>query len=175
VVTVHQQARHRTHSAIALLGFGGQGLPEHLTDDERAVAGDPDAIRSRLADLVKARFGEPMPMPKRGSSNLLVRSAMPAEVHAALVSARTNMLALVGLSSMLPGSMLPGITEIDVPVFIGVGGRDITGAPGGIPASFPGSDDVTLFVLGDSGHNHNVDPDRERLWDRLARWASDIR
>jgi pimeloyl-ACP methyl ester carboxylesterase len=172
VVTVHQQARHGTHAALAVLGFGGRGLPEHLTEAETAVAGDPVAIRAQLPALVAARFGDPLPMPKRGSSTMLVGSSLPREVHAGLVAARTNMLALVGLSSMLPGSMAPGIGEIDIPVFVGVGSRDITGPPHEIPAAFTSSRDVTLFVLDGAGHNHNVHPHRELLWDRLARWAT---
>jgi hypothetical protein len=61
-----------------------------------------------------------------------------------------------------------------VPVFLGVGTGDITGDPFAIPASFPGSRDVTLFVLDGSGHNHNAAPTRERLWDRLASWARTV-
>lgn len=48
---------------------------------------------------------------------------------------------------------------------------DITGDPRMIPAELPGSDDITLFVLGGSGHNHNVDANRTRLWDRIAGWV----
>jgi hypothetical protein len=31
-----------------------------------------------------------------------------------------------------------------------------------------------LFVLAGTGHNHNVAPDREVLWDRLASWARTV-
>jgi hypothetical protein len=29
---------------------------------------------------------------------------------------------------------------------------------------------VTLYVLPESGHNHNVAPTRQLLWDRVASW-----
>ena len=31
-----------------------------------------------------------------------------------------------------------------------------------------------LFVLPGTGHNHNVAPTREQLWDRLGRWAHGV-
>jgi alpha-beta hydrolase superfamily lysophospholipase len=173
-ITVHQQARHRTHAALALLGYHGRGLPSHLNDDERSYAGDPDGVRRDLALLVRARFGDPLPMMARGSSRLLVAAPMPEPVHSALVAARTNLLALAGLSSMIPGSATPELGAVDVPVFLGLGSLDLTDDIHGVPAQFPASSDVSLFVLEGSGHNHNVAANREQLWDRLARWARSI-
>jgi hypothetical protein len=170
-LTVHQQARHRSHVALVLLGFGGAGLRDRLTPEELAVADDPEAIDSRLAELTRDRFGEPLPMPRRGSSNFLVGAPMPPPVHEGLVAARSNMLAMVGLSSMIPGSIRPAAEAVDVPVFVGVGDRDIAGSPHAIPALFPSSRDVSLFVLDDAGHNHNVAPRRITLWDRVAEWT----
>ena len=33
---------------------------------------------------------------------------------------------------------------------------------------------MTLFVVPECGHNHNVAPTRERLWERLAAWARTV-
>jgi alpha-beta hydrolase superfamily lysophospholipase len=173
-ITVHQQARHRTHGAVALLGYHGKGLPSHLNDDERSYAGDPDGVRREIARLVRARFGDPLPMMARGSSRLLVAAPMSEPVHAALVAARTNLLALAGLSSMIPGSAGPELGAVEVPVFLGLGSLDLTDDAHGVPAQFPASKDVSLFVLEGSGHNHNVAANREQLWDRLAQWARSI-
>jgi pimeloyl-ACP methyl ester carboxylesterase len=170
IVTVHLQARHRPYDGLMLLGFGGKGWREQLTEAELAVADDPGAIRAGIVELARQRFGEPLPMPMRGSSDLLVASPMEPAAHAALVDARTNMLAVLGLSSMIPGSLRPDIDAIDVPVFVGVGERDIAGPPRQIPAAFTACDDITLFVLAGAGHNHNVHRDREVLWDRALAW-----
>jgi hypothetical protein len=35
--------------------------------------------------------------------------------------------------------------------------------------------DITLFVLADAGHAHNVAPTRAVLWDRIASWIDAIR
>jgi alpha-beta hydrolase superfamily lysophospholipase len=173
-LTVHQQARRRSHVALALLGYHGRGLPTHLTEGELRLAGDAEGILREIGGLVRARFGDPLPMMARGSSQLLVAAPMTDSVHDALVAARTNLLGLVGLSSMIPGSYGPQLAAIDVPVFLGLGSLDLTDATHEVPAQFPASRDVTLFVLPGSGHNHNVAPNRAQLWDRLARWARSV-
>ena len=171
LLTVHQQARHRTHHALVLLGFNGDGLPSHLTDEERRYAGDPAALRVALAQLTAARFGDPLPSGGTATSPFLVRGEPPPEALDAIGAASSAMLALVGLTSMIPGSSRDELAAVDVPVFIGVGELDITGAAHRIPAHLPSSRDVTLFVLEAAGHNHNVAGNREVLWDRIGRWA----
>jgi pimeloyl-ACP methyl ester carboxylesterase len=173
-ITAYQQARHRTHRAIALLGYGGAGLATHLNDREKEFAERPDAVIDEIASLVRERFGEPLPMQRRGSSEFLVGAPMPEPVRAALVACRSPLLALVGLSSMIPGATAPVLAQVDVPVFVAHGSRDIAGSLYAVPALFPASNDITVFALDDAGHNHNVAPTREQLWDRLGRWAHGV-
>ena len=173
-ITAYQQARHRTHRAIALLGYGGAGLATHLNDREKEFAQRPEAVVGEIASLVRERFGEPLPMQRRGSSEFLVGAPMPEPVRAALVACRSPLLALVGLSSMIPGATAPVLAQVDVPVFVAHGSRDIAGSLHVVPALFPASNDVTLFALDDAGHNHNVAPTRVQLWDRLGRWAHGV-
>jgi alpha-beta hydrolase superfamily lysophospholipase len=173
-LTAYQQARHRTHRAIALLGYGGAGLASHLDEREKALAHDPDAVRRHIAELVEARFGDPLPMQRRGSSEFLVGAPMPEAVRGALVACRTPLLALVGLTSMIPGAAVPVLAQIDVPVFVAHGSRDIAGSLHAVAALFRSSGDVTLYGLDDAGHNHNVAPTRAQLWDRLASWVTSL-
>ena len=174
LLTVHQQARHPSHSGLALLGFSGGGLRSQLNDAELAVADNPAAARAALVELTRARWGEPLPRGSTATSPMLVRGDPPAAALEAIGASSTSLLALCGLTSMLPGASRAELDAIDVPVFLGVGELDITGPPHAIPAHFPASRDVTLFVLPDSGHNHNVDAGRVALWDRVARWARDV-
>jgi ketosteroid isomerase-like protein len=81
------------------------------------------------------------------------------------------MLSTCGLTSMMTGSMRAEFEAIDVPVFLGVGELDIAGPSHGIPADFPNSKDVSLFVLPGAGHNTNVSSNRSELWDRLLGWV----
>jgi pimeloyl-ACP methyl ester carboxylesterase len=171
LLTVYQQAASRCHDAIALLGFAGCGLPAALTEPERRYAGDPAATHRDLAALARARFREPLPGGGTAASEYLIAVPVPDAARHAIAEASSRMLSLVGQLSLIPGASRPQLEAIDVPVFLGVGERDILEAPHAIPAEFPHSGDVTLYVVRGSGHNHNVAPTRARLWDRLAAWA----
>jgi len=79
------------------------------------------------------------------------------------------------LFSMLPGCAAPWAAEVRVPVFLGIGDRDITGPPHEIPASFPQSRDVTLYVLPGTGHSHFAHPTCVGLFERVGRWLEALR
>jgi alpha-beta hydrolase superfamily lysophospholipase len=168
---IHQQAAWPQFDGVAVLGWCGRGLPEYLDAHERALASLPGPLAPALIEGAKRRHAEPLAELPRGTSRMLVAGTMPAGVHQALVAARAPLLAVVGYASMVPGSAGHAAARIDVPVFIGVGERDIAAGHHAIPAEFPASGDVTLFVLAGAGHNHNVEPGRERLWARIISWA----
>jgi pimeloyl-ACP methyl ester carboxylesterase len=75
---------------------------------------------------------------------------------------------------MIPGSARRAAAAIEVPVFIGVGEHDIATHHRLIPNEFLASADITLFILGGAGHNHNVEPGREELWERVTIWAAQL-
>ena len=174
-VVIHQQAARSQFDGIAVLGWCGRGLPEYLDADERTLASRPGLLTSALIQGAKRRHAEPLAVLPRGTSRLLIAATMAAEVHQALLAARAPLLAVLGYASMVPGSAGHAAARIDVPVFIGVGERDIAVGHHAIPAEFPASSDVTLFVLANAGHNHNVEPGRERLWSRIIGWAGILR
>ena len=171
MVTVHLQARHGTHGALCLLGYSAHGLVSALSDEAKAYVGDTEGLRAALPGLVRNQWKTALWEMPRGGSTLLVAGEMADPVRAAIVACRTPLLALVGLSSMVPGSSADRLAAVDVPVFVGVGSLDIAGAAHTIPAAFEASHDVTLYVLEGSGHNHNVDPGRRLLWDRVVAWV----
>jgi len=174
LLTVYEQARHRPFDALALLGFAGHGLVEHLTDAERACADDPRATRAALPRLVHDRFGTAAPEPPLRSTSIFSGGPEPEAVKEAMRAARGPLLALLGLSAMIPGASAPELAAIDVPVFLGVGDRDITGDPHAIPGQLPHAPAVRLVVLPEAGHAHNVAPTRTRLWDALADWVTTL-
>jgi pimeloyl-ACP methyl ester carboxylesterase len=174
LLTVYAQAASRCFDAVALLGFAGGGLPSVLTDDERALAGDAQRAHREVVGLAQARFGRPLPVGTTGASEFLLGVPVSDAARAGLAASGGALLAVVGLTSMLPGASAPELAAIDVPVFLGVGEFDITGPPRAIPAQFPRGTDITLYVLASSGHNHNVAPSRRELWDRLWYWAASV-
>jgi alpha-beta hydrolase superfamily lysophospholipase len=189
-LVVIQQARHGSFDAVALLGVGARGinipveqpapgwLPAErsgvLSEEELTYVFDPVRLRRDTAALVRKRYGDdPLPAGTTATSALLL-AGMPVADHVreAIDRSATSLLALCGLTAMIPGSTGPEMAAVAVPVFVGVGARDITGPPHDIPAAFTGSGDVTLFVLAGAGHNHNVAPNRHQLWNRLAAWMA---
>ncbi len=175
VSSIVQFARHPVHVALALLGFGGAGFPSELNADELAIAGDAAAIRANVVRLSKARYPQ--------AYWRLVGNSRTREVYgsggdkgamAALRAAGTELLATAGLFSMIPGSIRAECESIDVPVFLGIGDRDICGPPHAVPACFPKSADVTLVVMPATGHTHFVFPSTPALFTRIATWVDTV-
>lgn len=175
-LTCVQQAAHRSYDALCLLGFGAAGLPQALSPDELQFANDPDGFSREIVRLARARWNDdPLPPGTTATSPMLLAGMpVPDPVLAAAAATSSSLLALVGLSSMVPGSIDRELATLDVPVFVGVGQHDIGGPPHQIPAVFTGSTDVTLYVLADAGHNHNVAPNRHALWDRVIAWMQQL-
>jgi pimeloyl-ACP methyl ester carboxylesterase len=88
--------------------------------------------------------------------------------------AGTQLLALVGLMAIIPGSMKPELDEIDVPVLAAVGEYDIAGDVGVLAGQLPQCHDLALVTLPGVGHNHNLSTSRLILWDRMIRWLASV-
>ncbi len=58
---------------------------------------------------------------------------------------------------------------------LALGDRDMAGPPHEVPASYPGSSDITLLVLPATGHAHFLFDSRHHLFDRAATWCEAIR
>jgi len=176
MLTTMQQARDHQHVALMLFGFGTQGLPGELSAEGAAFAGDPAGARENVVRLARARWDDPYPQipPSRQSRAIFAGENAERRGVDALQSARAPLLVTAGLFSMIPGSSAAECAQIDVPVFLAVGDRDMTGPPHQIPASFPASPDVTLLVLPATGHCHILFPSRRRLFQRAADWVHSV-
>jgi pimeloyl-ACP methyl ester carboxylesterase len=177
MLTATLQARHRPFAAVGLLGFaqissyGETELAGQLTGAERAVLGDVQATAEQLVALAQERFGRPLPRGTTARSPFLLGGMpVPEEGLAAIDRSSSALLAVCGLGSMLKCSA-PEMAELEVPVFLGFGERDITGPARDTANALVSCRDITLYELPAAGHNHNVAPNRVDLWDRFARWA----
>ncbi len=168
---VIQQARHRGCDALALLGYGGRGMPEQLDAALARYADDPDGLRGALPDLVRDRFGTPLPdLDRRHGRD----SSTDDGVKGALARASAPLLALVGLASMVPGNAREEIAALDVPVFLAHGDRDIGAPLEAVAPEFVGTGDLTLYRVPDSGHHSVASPNHGRLFERLHAWAAAV-
>jgi pimeloyl-ACP methyl ester carboxylesterase len=64
--------------------------------------------------------------------------------------------------------------QIDVPVLIAVGERDVCPDPWAEPGAYRRSADVTMRIVPAMGHAHNFAGTRKLLWDRIIAWAETV-
>ncbi len=174
MLTVLQQFYAPMHKGLVLLGFGTRGLPQFLPAEARGL--DAEALREALPELARKSFGQAYPvMPSNGGEAGLFGSthAEPEAVQALKV-ANDVLLPVPATMSMFPGNIAPECAAIKVPVYLGIGERDMVGAPDKVPASFTSSSDVRLQVLPQTGHSHFLFAARDQLFDGLAEWMNDI-
>lgn len=169
-----QQALHRSFDLLALLGYSDTGLVEVLTDEERSFIGRPEDLLVALPDLVKARFGGPLPRRPYADLDNPLSAGAQGPVQEAESRAAADLLALVGLMAIIPESMKPEMDRIEVPTFAAMGERDIAGDIGSLVAQLPHCHDLTLITLPGVGHNHNLSSSRLTLWSRLMSWAESV-
>jgi pimeloyl-ACP methyl ester carboxylesterase len=109
-----------------------------------------------------------------GDESIFYAEAVPRPVAAAFNAIRTATPPIPALTSMVPGSLALELATIDVPVFLGIGDKDMCGPPHESPGYFPASPDITLVVLPDTGHGHHLFPSRHLLWNRLETWIATV-
>jgi pimeloyl-ACP methyl ester carboxylesterase len=173
LLVAFQQVLHQSYDAVALLGFSASGLPDVLNEDELRYAGHPERLSEDVENLTRARFGEPLPE-WSSSTGEFGPHAVAAQVDMALAAASSRLLALVGMTAIVPGSVQPELDELRLPIFAALGEHDLGGTLAVLPGQLPACGDLTLFLLEGAGHIHNVAVNRRLLWDRVARWATSV-
>ena len=169
-----QQARHRSYDALALLGFSAAGLPEVLSEEELRFVNRPEELAGVIVDLSRERFGDPLPQWSTRRTGEVEPSSAAPEVDEALAAASSRLLALVGMTAIVPGSVQPELDELRLPILVALGEHDLAGRLDVLPGQLPACPDLTLFLLEEAGHNHNVAPNRQILWKRVMRWANSV-
>jgi hypothetical protein len=73
-----------------------------------------------------------------------------------------------------PGNVTTEVAAITVPVFVGVGERDVVPNPWLEPFAYRSATDITVFVCPRMAHMHNFASTRELLWQRVHHWADGV-
>ncbi len=173
MLTALQQAARPSHAALALFGFSNAGLVAALGPEEKRYIEDPVGLRENLVRLARLRDPNPYPQVRRSAQGTELFAGATADPRGveALKRARSSLLLTAGVFSMVPGSCNAECARITVPVFLGLGDRDMAGPPHLIPANYPGSPDVTLQVVPSTGHAHFIFPGRRPLFERVTGWC----
>jgi len=172
LLAVVQQAEHESFDALVLLGVSTRGLRVVLSDEELAYADRPEALLPELVRLARQRSGEAwFELPPAARAGAIFGGGADPAALAAMRRVACDVVSVPALFSMIPGSSALYTARVRVPVFLGIGERDITGPPHEVVASFPTSRDVTLHVLPATGHSHFAFATCEALFERVARWS----
>lgn len=177
LLTILSQAQRARHAALVVLGFATAGLPQFMTSSAKALIGDRAAIDAQLEALSRKMFGNvqyPRPMKAANGAELYGSSTAEPDVVAALKPCVEGILPQPAQLALFPGNVAAEAAAVDVPVYIGVGDRDMTGKAEDIPAAFTASPAVHLQVLPQTGHSHFLFPSRSVLFDDIAHWLGTV-
>jgi pimeloyl-ACP methyl ester carboxylesterase len=173
LLAIVQQAEQESFDALVLLGVSTRGLRQLLSDEELGYADRPEALRAELMRLARKRSGEAwFELPPAARAGAIFGGGADPAALAAMRAVGCEVVSVPALFSMIPGSSAPWAARVRVPVFLGIGERDITGPPHEVAASFPASHDVVLHVLPGTGHSHFAFATCERLFERVAAFAT---
>jgi hypothetical protein len=184
-VTMLAQGRRGTFDAIGVLGASAihTKLPQrdaaaryaavrgHMRARGSAVDSESVARSSRsIADFVYPFHWEDVPpdilRADIGGGYPLRRAPVPPFGSATIPPCAVTM--------MSPGAVAAEAAAVRVPVFVGVGERDVCPDPRAEPRAYANSTDVTVYVVPRMAHMHNFAGTRELLWARLEHWARGI-
>jgi len=184
-VTVLAQGRRGTFDAIGVLGASAihTKLPQrdaaacdasvqgHMQVRGSAVDSESVARSSRsIADFIYPFHWEDVPpdilQADIGGGYPLRRAPVPPFGSATIPPCAVTM--------MSPGAIAAEAAAVSVPVFVGVGERDVCPDARSEPGAYANSSDITVHVVPRMAHMHNFAGTRELLWARLEQWTRGI-
>jgi pimeloyl-ACP methyl ester carboxylesterase len=181
-VLVAQQANHASFDAIAALGFTTQKLAGIYEDhpDEDSLGPEERGLWAR-EHIPPKLWGAPwealdpfFALDRAGFRDLFYAADVPADVIAADTLAATVAPRQAALDIITPNVGARFAAGVHGPVLLAYGDADLSPDPGGEAEAYTNADDVTLIVLDDSAHCHNLASTREVLWHGIAMWLGEL-
>lgn len=176
-VSIITQGRHSTFDALAVLGYSAI----------HAVIPSPTGpIETRVIERGRTDVGvSEYAMAEVGSEAIIgmfhwedVDPALRAADVGSGYPLRTKMppwgsasAPAAFVAAIAPGVVTAEAAAIEVPVFIGVGDRDVCPDPRTESAAYRSVRDFTLAVVPRMAHMHNFASTRHQLWARLHAWG----
>ena len=181
-VTVVMQGRHRTFDAVGILGVSAihTQLPQATLEAARrsrvnfmftrATPNNRLSIAGTAANIADFKYPFHWEDVPRDVLDADISGGYPIRKTAPYFGSATIPVCAVAMNS--PGYFTPEASMIEVPVFIGVGERDVCPNPWAEPSAYWNSKDVSLYVVPRMAHMHNFASTRELLWRRLGHWSA---
>jgi pimeloyl-ACP methyl ester carboxylesterase len=176
MITLLQQATYAQHTAILLLGFGFDGLPQYLSKKAQALLADPEALQAAIPDLARRMFRVDYPVIRSGGNGGGIYSGANAERASieGIKAVSTHLLPVPAFTSMLPNYWNAEAAHIDVPVLVALGDKDLVKAPDNAAGTFAASPAVEVMVLPQTGHSQFLFPSRTDLFAKIGQWAGQL-
>lgn len=175
LLVLFQQDATASFEALALLGFGTQGLPAALDGELASFAGDPAGACANVIRLARERYAEPYPaLAVDGRGREIYGGRADSQALMALRACRAPLLATVATFVIIPGSSLPQAARVDVPLLLVTGDADLCAPARELAASFPRSPAASTLELAATGHSHFAFPSVDELFPRIATWSASL-
>lgn len=160
--TIIQQAAHRTYDGVMIMGYTAEGVHFTMNGQKQRAADSlppdcdaPDYSRNDRAALHEGFHWEDV----------------PAEVIAADDAIAVETPTSIGFDSIRTHIVRDEAGQIDVPVYICLGERDVSPDPHAEPGYYRASSDVTLHILPRSAHCQTFASTRRQMWDGMHHWS----
>ncbi|MGO8858238.1 MAG: alpha/beta hydrolase [Steroidobacteraceae bacterium] len=180
-VTIVMQGRRHTFDAVGILGVSAINtqLPQPTQEAARrsratfmftrATPCEELSVPVSAANIMDFRYPFHWEDVPKEILDADMKGGYPVRKSVPPFGSATIPACAVAMNS--PGYFTPEAANIDVPVFIGVGERDVCPDPWAEPSAYWNSRDVSLFVVPRMAHMHNFAGTREALWRRLGDWT----
>jgi pimeloyl-ACP methyl ester carboxylesterase len=176
-VSIITQGRHRTFDALAVLGYSAV---RSVISTSAGPIDAPVIERGRtdvtVSDYAVAEVGaeaiirmfhwedvDPTLWAADVGSGYPIRTDMPPWGSASAPPAF--------VAAIAPGVVATEAASIEVPVFIGLGDRDVCPDPRAESAAYRSIRDFTLAIVPRMAHMHNFASTRHQLWARIHGWG----
>ena len=164
MMTVTQQAAHRTYDAILFMGYTAQSV-HFYHGTTRVRAGDylpPEPyVDYSTNDRASQRYN-------------FYWDDVPQDIIAFDDTLAVATPTAIGLDSIRVGIIESDAARIDVPVFFGNGERDVAPDPHAEAGFFPLCTDFTMFLLPRSAHCQTFAGTRRQFWNRMHDWSRSV-
>lgn len=164
MMTIIQQANHRTYEAAMILGYTADGV--HMTSNGTTF---------RAADMLPPGgleiAGDYTSGPREGMHESIHWEDVPSEVIAADDANAVETPSQIGFVSVWTGIIREEAAQLDVPLYICLGERDVSPNPHAEPTFYSACTDMMLHILPRSGHCQNFAGTRHQMWDRMHGWS----
>ena len=163
MLTITQQAEHRTYDAVMILGYTAVGV-------HRLVDGKPTPVVIPQA----APLEDYICVDRKPLHASFHWPDVPADVIAADDALAVPVPALLGRTAVEYGVVSGDVGRIETPVYICQAELDNSPDPHAEPSYYRASHDVTLHILPRSGHCQNFASTRREMWDRMHSWSRSV-